>query len=441
MDLFDKQRQSHLAEAAPLALRMRPITLDEFAGQQHLIGPGKILRRMIEADRVGSVVFHGPPGTGKTTLAGIIAKVTQAHFSQVNASCSTVKEVRELLQQARDRLETAGQRTVLFVDELHRFNRAQQDVLLRDVEEGIVTLIGATTENPFFTVNTPLVSRSQLMPLEPLSVDDLCTLMQRAMTDVDRGLGKYQLELTQEAAQCLAKKADGDARRALTALEIAALSLVGDTSKSASLVIDETVARESILQKAIRYDAAGDMHYDSISAMIKSIRGGDPDAAIYWLAQMLVGGEDPRFVARRVVISAAEDIGHADPQGLILAQAAANATQLVGMPECQIPLAQAVIYLACAPKSRACYLAIAAAMEDVRTGVTVVVPEHLRTSVPKHKKNLLNTQANRYSKDSKGDIVKQAEFGVQKSYYVPTAQGAEAKLKKYVDELRSQRVG
>ncbi|UCC29981.1 MAG: replication-associated recombination protein A, partial [Phycisphaerales bacterium] len=335
MDLFEDQRKANRSSVEPLSVRLRPRTLDEFVGQQSFIGEGKLLRRTLEADRITSALFYGPPGTGKTTLAMIIAATTRAHFEQVNAAAVGVKEIREILAAARDRLETGGQRTILFVDELHRFNRPQQDVLLDDVENGVVILIGATTENPFFALNTPLVSRSQIFQFEPLSNEDIKTLLRRATSDTDRGLGTYRVTLTDEAADHLANTSDGDARRALTALEIAVLSQSDRAGGVGPIVVDLETAADSIQRKAIQYDAAGDAHYDAISAMIKSIRGSDPDAAVYWLARMLEAGEDPRFIARRIVIAAAEDIGNADPHGLVLAQAAADATQMVGMPECQ----------------------------------------------------------------------------------------------------------
>ncbi|RME41792.1 MAG: replication-associated recombination protein A, partial [Planctomycetota bacterium] len=319
-DLFSKQRESHRDGVLPLAARMRPRTLEEFVGQEHFIGPGKLLRRAIEADRLGSVLFYGPAGTGKTTLAMIIAGMTNAHFRAIHAALSGVKEVREVLEQARERLETAGQRTVLFVDELHRFNRAQQDVLLDDVENGIIILIGATTENPFYVINAPLISRSQIFQFRPLTVEEIRTLLRRAVQDEERGLGTENVRLTPEAEEHLAVTSDGDARRALTALDIAVRSQRGPQSdRRKPVVVDLPAAADSIQRKALQHDRTGDAHYDTISAMIKSIRGSDPDAAVYWLARMLEAGEDPRFLARRLVIAAAEDVGNADPQALVVA--------------------------------------------------------------------------------------------------------------------------
>lgn len=417
---------------------MRPRTLDEFVGQRHFIGEGKLLRRALEADRLTSALFYGPPGSGKTTLGVVVAGVTRAHFEHVNAVAVGVKEIREILTAARQRLETSGQRTVLFIDELHRFNRAQQDVLLGDVENGVVILIGATTENPFFAVNAPLISRSQIFQFEPLSHADVKTLLARAVSNAERGLGAYRVTLTAEGADHLAATSDGDARRALSALEIAVLSQTDRAADGGGIVVDLQAAADSIQKKAIQYDASGDAHYDSISAMIKSIRGSDPDAAVYWLARMLEAGEDPRFIARRIVIAAAEDVGNADPRGLVLAQAAAEATQMVGMPECQLPLAQAAIYLACAPKSNASARAIWAAAEDVRTGRTLPVPKHLRSSGYAGAKTLGSGRGYRYPHDAKDAIVSQDYLGVEKVYYTPSDRGAEAVLREYLKRVRGE---
>ena len=436
MDLFTEQRKANRSRVTPLAVRMRPRTLDEFVGQQAFIGDGKLLRRMLEADRITSALFYGPPGTGKTSLATVIAAMSKAKFEQVNAASVGVKEIREVLSEARQRLETGGQRTILFVDELHRFNRVQQDILLSDVEDGVVILIGATTENPFFAVSSPLISRSQIFQFEPLSDDDIGSLLRRALTDSERGLGQYRARLAPDAADHLIRTADGDARRALTALEIAVLSQADRAEKGETIEIDLETAAESIQRKAIQYDPHGDNHYDSISAMIKSIRGSDPDAAVYWLARMLEGGEDPRFIARRIVIAAAEDVGNADPQGLVLAQAAADATHLIGMPECQLPLAQAVIYLACAPKSNASAKAIWAACRDVREGRTIPVPKHLRSSGYSGAKRLGSGEGYRYPHDQENGAAEQEYLGVDKVYYTPTDHGAEVLLAK--DPRRAQ---
>lgn len=438
MDLFEQQRSAHCRRVEPLPVRMRPRDLDEFLGQTGFVGRGKLLRRMLEADRITSALFYGPPGTGKTSLAMIIARHTRAHFEQINASAAGVKDVRAILAAARQRLETTGQRTILFVDELHRFSRSQQDVLLQDVECGTIILIGATTENPFFSLNSPLISRSQIFQFEPLSEDDIKNLLYRALGDHERGLGRYKITLTPPAADHLAKASDGDARRALTALEVAVQSQVPDADRpdASSVVVDLQTAVDSIQRKAIQYDAAGDQHYDAISAMIKSIRGSDPDAAVYWLARMLEAGEDPRFIARRIVICAAEDVGNADPQGLILAQAAADATHLVGMPECQLPLAQAAIYLACAPKSNASALAIWAAAQDVRNGRTVPVPKHLRATGYSGATRLGSGVGYRYPHNEKDGIVNQDYLGVDRVYYAPTDRGTEAGMRDFLKQAR-----
>ena len=337
-DLFTPIHNKRRTQAQPLAARMRPATLDEFVGQQHILGPGKLLRRMIQSDRLTSVIFYGPPGVGKTTLAGLIARQTRSEFAELNAAAAGVKEVREVLSAARKLLDTTGQRTVLFLDEIHRFNRSQQDILLEDVEEGRIILVGATTENPFFSVNSPLVSRSQIFQFEPLSVEDIRGLVWRAAADKERGFGHIDLKLDPAAVDFWATTSDGDARRALMALEIAVLSQQ-DGKTGAAVEIDLAVAQESMQRKAIVYDHSGDKHYDAASALIKSMRGSDPDAAIYWLARMLEAGEDPRFIARRIAILASEDIGNADPTAVVLAAAAVQITEFVGLPECALTLA------------------------------------------------------------------------------------------------------
>lgn len=438
MDLFSEQRRQNREKVQPLAVRMRPRTLDEFVGQEHFIGPGKLLRRMLQADRLTSAVFYGPPGSGKTTLAQVIARLTQAHFQQANAAAIGVKEIREILSGAKERLETAGERSVLFLDELHRFNRAQQDTLLQDVEDGVIILIGATTENPFFTVNSPLISRSQIFRFEPLGPDDIKGLLRCAIQDEERGLGKMRVTLTDEAAEHLATFCDGDARRALTALEVAVLSQVAE-SHDRPVTVDLATAAESIQRKAIQYDRDGDAHYDTASALIKSIRGSDPDATVYWLARMLEAGEDPRFIARRIVISASEDIGNADPQALVLAQAAADATNFIGKPECQLPLAQAAIYLACAPKSNASAMAIWSASKDVREGRTLPVPIHLRDAHYPGSSRLGHGKGYKYPHDFPGGEVAQDYLGVDKIYYCPAESGAESVMAACLEKLRASR--
>jgi putative ATPase len=420
MDLFRQIHDENLRKAQPLAARMRPRTIEEFVGQEHFFGPGKLLRRLLLADRLGSLIFYGPPGTGKTALAHVIAQHTQCVFRPLNAVASGVKELRELLQQARAELETSGRRTILFVDELHRFNRSQQDVLLPDVEEGRVILIGATTQNPFFAINSPLLSRSQIFTFEPLTREQIKTLMRRALTDPERGLGGVAVNLAEEALEFLAEISDGDARRALTALEIGVRS-----SEQQPVEFTLQVAQDSIQRKALDYDATGDGHYDVASAFIKSMRGSDPDAAIYWMARMLESGEDPRFIARRVVICASEDVGNADPQALVVAAAALQATEFVGLPECQLSLAQAVTYIATAPKSNASAMAIWKATEDVKSGRTLPVPEHLRDASYKGAKRLGHGEDYQYSHDFEGGYVQQAYLPEERRYYLPVERGYE----------------
>lgn len=438
MDLFSENRRRNLNEVAPLAVRMRPRGLEEFVGQRHFLGEGKLLRRALKADRLSSMLFYGPAGTGKTALAHVIAETTKARFERVNAAEAGVKDIRKILTDARDALETAGRRTVLFVDELHRFNKGQQDVLLEDVEEGVVILIGATTENPFFAVNSPLISRSQIFQFEPLGEADIKTLLDRALGDPKRGLGAWNATLTPEAVDHLATSCDGDARRALTALEIAVMSQADPANPGGPIVVDLDVAAESIQRKAITYDRAGDAHYDAVSAMIKSIRGSDPDAAVYWLARMLEAGEDPRYVARRIVIAAAEDIGNADPQALLVAQAAADAAQMIGLPECRLPLAQAAIYLACSPKSNASATAIWQACKDVREGRTLPVPKHLRATGYLGAATLGSGEGYRYPHDAKDAIIDQDYLGVEKKYYFPTDRGTEKQLLAYLASVRER---
>ena len=434
MNLFDRQEREARDAVQPLAARMRPRTLDEYVGQQHFLGPGKLLRRMLDADRLGSVIFYGPPGTGKTSLAELIARKSQAKFLRINAASAGIKEVRAALDEARQILETSQKRSVLFIDELHHFNRTQQDVLLPDVEEGVVTLIGATTQNPFFSLVSPLVSRSRVFELKPLAPAEVLTLLRRALSDRDRGLGNRNIRVTDEALQFLAEISDGDARRALSAVEIGALSLNADNP-----VLDLAVAQDSIQKKAIQYDATGDDHYDAASALIKSMRGSDPDAAVYWLARMLEAGEEPRFLARRIVIAAAEDVGNADPQALVLANAAAQVTEFVGMPECRIPLTQAVTYIALAPKSNASIKAIDAALDDVRTQRILPVPMHLRDAHYQGAVQLGHGQGYLYAHDHEGGWVAADYLGVERSYYEPVDRGVESELRRRLLDFKDRR--
>ncbi len=434
IDLFKDIYAGNRRRAQPLAARMRPQTLDEVVGQEHFLGPGKLLRRMLQADRISSLIFYGPPGAGKTALAHVIAQHTHSRFVSLNAVATGVKEVREVLVQAREDLETQGQRTILFLDELHRFNKAQQDLLLPDVEEGVVILIGATTQNPFFAINSALLSRSQIFTFQPLSRDDVKTLIRRALTDNERGLGKVPVNLHDDALEFLAEMSDGDARRALTALEIGVLSI---HDRPVEFTLE--VAQESIQRKVLDYDPTGDTHYDVASAFIKSMRGSDPDAAIYWLARMLESGEDPRFIARRIVICASEDVGNADPQALVVAVAALQSAEFVGLPECQLPLSQAVAYIATAPKSNACTLAIGKAREDVQNGRTLPVPLHLRDSNYEGAKAFGHGEGYQYSHDSETGWVDQQYLTEQRTYYEPTDRGFEAVIRQRLENLKNQK--
>jgi len=420
---------------APLAARMRPRTLEEYAGQTHILGPGQLLRRAIEADRIQSLIFYGPPGTGKTSLAQLIARQTKNKFERLSGVESNVADMRRVLATATNRLANTGQPTILFIDEIHRFNKAQQDVLLPDVESGVVRLIGATTHNPFFFVNSPLVSRSQIFELRPLSEEELYGLLRRALSDEERGLGHLRVNAAEEALRHLARISDGDARKALNALEIAALTT--PPSADGVIHIELTTAEQSIQRKAVVYDGDGDAHYDTISAFIKSMRGSDPDAALYWLAKMIHAGEDPRFIARRIVIHAAEDVGLADPMALVLANAAFQAAEFIGWPEARIPIAEATLYIATANKSNSTIKAIDAALEDVKSNRTLAVPEHLRDAHYKGAKRLGHGEGYKYAHDYGGHYVPQDYLGAEKRYYEPTEQGVEKKIKERVEKWRT----
>jgi len=417
---------------------MRPRDLNEFVGQSHILGPGQLLRRAIEADRIQSLIFYGPPGTGKTSLAQIIARQTKSKFERLSGVESNVADMRRVLSAAANRLSNKGQSTILFIDEIHRFNKAQQDVLLPDVEGGVVRLIGATTHNPFFFVNSPLVSRSQIFELRPLSEEELFELVQRALSDEERGLGYVKIQADEPALRHLAKLSDGDARKALNSVEIAALTTPPD--EQGTVHINLAVAEQSIQKKAVVYDDE-DAHYHTNSAFIKSMRGSDPDATLYWLAKMIHAGEDPRFIARRIVIHAAEDVGLADPMALVLANAAFQAAEFIGWPEARIPLAEAALYIATAQKSNSTILAIDAALEDVKSGRTLPVPEHLRDAHYQGAKRLGHGEGYKYAHDFPGHFVAQDYLGSDKRYYEPTEQGVEKKIKERLDKWRELKKG
>ena len=422
---------------APLAARFRPRMLDEYVGQGHLLAPGKPLRRLIEADRLTSLILFGPPGVGKTSLAEVIARRTECHFERLNGVESSVADLRRVLGAAIVRQKAGGRRTVLFIDEIHRFNKAQQDVLLPDVEAGSVRLIGATTHNPSFYINGPLVSRSQIFQLEPLTLDEISELIDRALLDPERGLGQLKVELQPPARAHLIATSEGDARRALNGLELAALTT--PSNGDGIVVIDATVIEECVQKKRVLYDRDEDQHYDTISAFIKSVRGSDPDAALYWLAKMIEAGEDPRFIARRLVILASEDIGLADPQGLVVAVAAHQAVEFIGMPEGRIPLAEATLYLACAPKSNSSVTGIIAAMSAIQKNEVVQVPKHLRDAHYSGAKKLGHGNEYQYSHNFPGAIAPQ-DYGIEPGrFYTPTDHGHEAKIRARLAEWQQLR--
>jgi putative ATPase len=427
---------SHPTRSAPLAARLRPRSLDEYVGQQHILAPGQLLRRAIEADRIQSVIFFGPPGTGKTSLAQIIARHTRCRFERLSGVESNVADMRRVLASAANRLENTGQPTLVFIDEIHRFNKSQQDVLLPDVEAGVIRLVGATTHNPFFFVNAPLVSRSQIFELRPLGEADILSLLQRALTDSDRGLGHLRIQAVPEALEHLARVSDGDGRKALSSLEIAALTTPPEPDGTIALTL--AVAEQCIQKKAVVYDGDGDAHYDTISAFIKSVRGSDADAALYWLAKMVHAGEDPRFITRRLMILAAEDIGLADPLALVVTVAAHQAAEFVGWPEARIPVAEATVYLATAHKSNSAIMAIDAALEDVRSGRTLPVPEALRDGHYQGASQLGHGVGYEYAHSHPGHFVAQDYLGAHRQYYQPGELGFEKKIRDRVDQWRAQ---
>jgi putative ATPase len=443
MDLFEEQErattrktadaQASTARPEPLAARMRPTCLEEIVGQEHILGPNKLLRRAIEADRLGSIILYGPPGCGKTTLAEVIARSTNRYFERTSGVLANVKILRDLLTAARHRMKLRDEETILFIDEIHRFNKAQQDVLLPHVEDGSITLIGATTHNPMFFINTPLTSRSQVFQLEALPVEAVQKMLARAMTD-ERGLARYHATADEDALEHLARMCEGDGRKALNALEIAVLTT--PRNEDGSIHITRDAAADSIQRKAVVYDHDEDGHYDTISAFIKSVRGSDPHAAVYWLGKMLYAGEDPRFIARRLIILASEDIGNADPRGLTLAVSGLHAVDFVGMPEARIILSQVTTYLATAPKSNASYTAIDQAFKDVQEGRTLPVPEHLRSKpVSKPSKSY------QYAHNFDGHFVDQEYVPTSKVYYQPVEAGYEVTIGKRMAHWETLRSG
>jgi putative ATPase len=435
MDLFEKEK-TRLKEHEPLAARMRPQALNDFTGQEHILGPDKLLRRLIESDKISSVILYGPPGCGKTTLALIISDKTKSYFERINAASNNVADIRRIIDQAKKRESLNGKRTILLIDEIHRFNKAQQDVLMPDVEAGNPVLIGTTTHNPFFYVNAALLSRSQVFEFKKLSDKDIINILKSTLADKDKGLGKISVQADEDALAHLAKISEGDARRALSALEIGVLTTAAAKDKKIHFTMK--AAEESIQKKAVVYDKNEDGHYDTISAFIKSMRGSDPDAVLYWLAKMIYAGEDPRFIARRIVICASEDVGNADPQALVIANAALQVSEFVGMPEARIPLAQAAVYVACAPKSNASYLGIEAALKDVEEGKVLDVPDHLKDA------NLDGDEFGhgkgyKYAHDFKDHYVKQEYKPSDTKYYFPTNLGHEMKIKEWLEKLKQHK--
>ena len=439
MDLFDYMREQQKESESPLASRMRPTTLDEVVGQQHIIGKDKLLYRAIKADKLSSIIFYGPPGTGKTTLAKVIANTTSAEFMQINATSAGKKDMEEVISKAKDNQGMYGKKTILFIDEIHRFNKGQQDYLLPFVEDGTIVLIGATTENPYFEVNGALLSRSVIFELKKLSNEDIRELLKRAVTDVEKGMGSYNAQIDDEALDFLADVCNGDARAALTAIELGVLTT--DRSEDGIIHVDINVASECIQKRVISYDKNGDNHYDTVSAFIKSMRGSDPDAAVYYLARMLYAGEDVKFIARRIMILASEDIGNADPMAMVVAAACAQEVERVGMPESQIILAQAVTYMACAPKSNSAVEAISKAMNCVRETKTPPVPTHLQDAHYKSSSKLGHGVGYKYAHDYPNHYVKQQYLpdGLENEvFYEPSDNGYEKKIQEHFKKIKGE---
>lgn len=437
MDLFEYMRNTNMEKESPLAARLRPLTLDEVVGQQHIIGKDKLLYRAIQADKLSSIIFYGPPGTGKTTLAKVIANTTSAEFTQINATVAGKKDMEAVVEQAKNIGGMYGRKTILFIDEIHRFNKGQQDYLLPFVEDGTIILIGATTENPYFEVNGALISRSIVFELKPLSREDIKTLLMRAVYDKEKGMGAYDAVIDEEALQFLAELSGGDARHALNAVELGVMTT--ERSGDGKIHLTLEVAQECIQKRVIRYDKTGDNHYDTISAFIKSMRGSDPDAAVYYLARMLYAGESVTFIARRIMICAAEDVGIADPQALSVAVNASLAVERIGMPEAQIILSEAAIYVACAPKSNACVRAIGEADQSVREQGNLPIPVHLQDAHYKGAARLGHGQGYLYAHDYPGHYVKQQYLPYElngKEFYHPSGNGYEAKVREHMKRLK-----
>ncbi len=434
-DFIEDSNEERLSRGAPLSVRMRPKTLEDFVGQSHILAPGKLLSRAIEADRIGSLILYGPPGVGKTTLAHCVSHRTQAHFDSINAVSSNVEELRKIIVSSKHRYQLSQRKTILFIDEIHRFNKAQQDVLLPDLEKGYLVLIGATVLNPFFSLVGPLLSRSLVFELKPLSPQEIKQILARAIKNDHEGFARHNVVVLPEALDFLARSSDGDARRALNALEIGALTTPVD--RSGRIVITLDVAQESIQKKQVLYDKDGDQHYDTASAFIKSMRGTDPDATLYWLAKMIYAGEDPRFIARRICICAAEDVGNADPQALVVAQAAFHVSEFIGLPEARIPLAQAAVYVASAPKSNAVYQGIEKALEIVQQEGLQSVPDHLKDASYPQARALGHGQGYQYVHDDPRHYLEQEYLSQRVSLYQPTDIGYEREIKKRLHDLRA----